>query len=173
MEKNEICLNIPWTKADPKMLDKWSNGKTGFPFIDADMRQLLAEGWLHHILRNMVATFLTRGGLWYSWEYGFQHFFKYLLDDWSVCAGNWMWVSSSAFEQLLDSVCASPLALYRRLDPEGQYIRHFVHELKSIPIEYLHEPWTMPQGIQNKLPCVIGVHYPERIIDLPETIKLY
>lgn len=172
MEKNQISLNIPWAKVDYEILNKWSNGKTGFPLIDAAMRQLLAEGWLHHILRNTVATFLTRGGLWYIWEYGFQHFFKYLLDaDWSVCAGNWMWDSSSAFEQLLDtSMCTSPLALSRRLDPKGEYIRHYVPELKSIPIEYLHEPWTMPQDLQNKLHCIIGVHYPERIIDLPESL---
>lgn len=125
MEKNQICLNIPWAKPDPEILDKWYNGRTGFPLIDGAMRQLLAEGWLHHILRNTVATFLTRGGLWYSWEYGFQHFLKYLLDaDWSVCAGNWMWVSSSAFEHLLDtSLCTSPLALSRRLDPTGIYLQ--------------------------------------------------
>lgn len=61
----------------------WIEGKTGFPFVDAAMRQLVSEGWLHHVVRNTVASFLTRGTLWISWEHGMQHFLKYLLDaDW-------------------------------------------------------------------------------------------
>lgn len=72
-----------------------------------------------------MATFLTRGDLWISWEAGLDHFLKYLLDaDWSVCAGNWMWVSSSAFEQLLDcSYCMSPVKYGQRLDPWGEYVK--------------------------------------------------
>lgn len=139
MDGNEICLNIPWAKPCQEQLTKWKIGQTGFPLIDAAMRQLLAEGWLHHCLRNTVATFLTRGGLWQCWEHGLQHFLKYLLDaDWSVCAGNWMWVSSSAFEKLLDSsICTCPVALAKRLDPEGEYIKQYVPELQGIPKEYM------------------------------------
>lgn len=85
MMGNPICLNIPWSPVDAEQFDKWKNGQTGFPLIDAAMRQLISEGWLHHTLRNAVATFLTRGGLWFSWEHGLQFFLKYLLDaDWSV-----------------------------------------------------------------------------------------
>lgn len=62
---------------------RWVEGRTGFPFVDAAMRQLRSEGWLHHVLRNTVASFLTRGTLWLSWEHGLNHFLKYLLDaDW-------------------------------------------------------------------------------------------
>lgn len=84
--------------------DKWDafvDAKTGYPFIDAGMRQLYKEGWIHHIVRNALACFLTRGDLWISWEAGLKIFLENLLDaDWSVCAGNWMWISSSAFEQV-------------------------------------------------------------------------
>lgn len=139
MEDNEICLNIPWAKPHADHLQRWRVGQTGFPLIDGAMRQLLAEGWLHHTLRNTVATFLTRGGLWQSWELGVQHFLKYLLDaDWSVCAGNWMWVSSSAFERLLDSsLVTCPVALAKRLDPDGIYIKQYVPELQNVPKEFM------------------------------------
>ncbi|XP_037947512.1 cryptochrome-1 [Teleopsis dalmanni] len=168
MDGNEICLNIPWAQKSTEQLQRWEMGQTGFPIIDAAMRQLLAEGWLHHTLRNTVATFLTRGGLWQNWEHGLQHFLKYLLDaDWSVCAGNWMWVSSSAFERLLDSsMVTCPVALAKRLDPNCEYIKQYVPELQNVPKEYIHEPWRMPMELQENVECVIGVHYPERMIDL-------
>ncbi|CAG9133430.1 unnamed protein product [Plutella xylostella] len=83
MEANPICLDIPWRQPRGDELERWKSGRTGFPFIDAAMRQLLTEGWLHHAVRNTVASFLTRGTLWLSWEHGLHHFLKYLLDaDW-------------------------------------------------------------------------------------------
>lgn len=169
MERNEICLNIPWdeSKKGEENLTRWKNGQTGFPFIDAIMRQLLLEGWIHHVARNASACFLTRGDLWISWEKGLNYFLKYLLDaDWSVCAGNWMWVSSSAFEQLLDcSQCICPVNFGRRLDPDGEYIRRYVPELRQLPIEYLYEPWCAPLEVQQRANCVIGRDYPQRMVD--------
>lgn len=136
---NPICLNITWSEFDQQAFDKWTSGQTGFPLIDAAMRQLIAEGWLHHTLRNAVSTFLTRGGLWMSWEHGVRYFLKMLLDaDWSVCAGNWMWISSSAFEKLLDSSkCTCPIALARRLDPQGEYLMRYLPELRKLPREFV------------------------------------
>lgn len=86
-------------------------------------------------------SFLTRGALWLNWEKGFQHFLKYQLDaDWSICAGNWMWVSSSAFEKLLDSSLVNcPISFGKRLDPNGEYIKRYVPELKMYPKEYMYE----------------------------------
>lgn len=171
MKDNIICLNIPWEKnPNPATIEAWKKGLTGFPLVDAAMRQLLAEGWLHHTLRNTVAGFLTRGALWISWEVGLEHFLKYLLDaDWSVCAGNWMWVSSSAFEQLLDtSKCCCPVAMANRLDPTGEYVKRYIPELKNLPQEYIHQPWKMPMELQEKLKCIIGVNYPAPIVNLKE-----
>ncbi|CAG2063880.1 unnamed protein product, partial [Timema podura] len=142
MARNKICLDIPWREKDiQKDLDMWKQGKTGYPFIDAAMRQLLAEG--------------------------LKHFLYYLLDaDWSVCAGNWMWVSSSAFEQLLDcSHCVCPVSYGRRLDPDGEYVRRYIPELRNFPVEYLYEPWKAPLEVQKKAGCIIGQRYPERIVD--------
>lgn len=169
MKRNKICLNIPWhdNQQSQDNFELWKAGKTGFPFIDAVMRQLLQEGWIHHVARNAVACFLTRGDLWISWEEGFKYFLKYLLDaDWSVCAGNWMWVSSSAFEQLLDcSQCICPINFGRRLDSSGEYIKKYVPELNQFPIEYLYEPWCASLKVQEKANCIIGRDYPNRIVN--------
>lgn len=167
MERNPICLNLPWREDDAELIHKWENGQTGFPFIDAVMRQLKEEGWVHHVARNAVACFLTRGALWLSWEVGLRFFLRELLDaDWSLCAGNWMWVSSSAFEQLLDcSSCVCPVNYGRRLDPQGHYIRRYLPELQKFPEEYLYEPWKAPLEVQEKAGCFIGQGYPERIVD--------
>nr|BAF45421.1 cryptochrome precursor [Dianemobius nigrofasciatus] len=167
MDRNPICLNIPWKNDYGSDFNKWKEGKTGYPFIDAIMRQLIQEGWIHHVARNAVACFLTRGDLWISWEEGLNFFLQYLLDaDWSVCAGNWMWVSSSAFEQLLDcSHCMCPVNYGRRLDPWGQYIKRYIPELKNYPVEYLYEPWKAPLHVQETAGCIVGKDYPERIID--------
>lgn len=90
-------------------------------------------------------SFLTRGALWLNWEKGLQHFLKYQLDaDWSICAGNWMWVSSSAFEKLLDSSLVNcPVSFGKRLDPNGEYIKRYVPELKMYPKEYMYELYTI------------------------------
>ena len=101
MKGNRICKQIPWRTNEQdkeKYLSAWKNAETGFPFIDAIMTQLRQEGWIHHLARHMVACFLTRGDLWVSWEEGMDVFEELLLDaDWSLNAGNWMWLSASSF----------------------------------------------------------------------------
>lgn len=173
MKNNPICIDIPWRDADEREINLWKEGKTGIPIIDAAMRQLLSEGWLHHTMRNITATFLTRTGLWINWEVGFQHFMKYLLDgDWSVSSGNWMWVASSAFESLLDSSKCAIIPLAMRLDPKGEYIKRYVPELSHVPIEYIHQPWLMSIDIQEKIECIIGQDYPEPMIDLDKAAQI-
>lgn len=166
MEGNPICIQIPWYKK-PDQLAAWEEGRTGYPFIDACMRQLRKEGWIHHVCRTAVACFLTRGDLWISWVDGLETFYKYLIDaDWSVAAGNWMWVSSSAFERSLDcSVCICPVEYGRRIEPTGDYIRQYVPELANFPQDFIFEPWKAPLAIQKEHNCVIGRDYPERIVD--------
>ena len=158
IENNPICLAIPW-RTDDAQLEKWKNGLTGYPFIDAGMRQLLQEGWIHHTVRTAVAVFLTRGDLWLNWEPGHAHFKTHLVDhDWAVNAGNWMWVSSSAFDRLLDcSLCIDPVMFGKRLEPSGDYIRRYVPELaKFEEFEHIHEPWKAPIEVQRVANCIIG-----------------
>lgn len=121
----------------------------------------------------LIRSFLTRSGMWLSWEIGLEHFLKYLMDaDWSVCAGNWMWVSSSAFEKLLDSSKCSIIPFGRRLDPDGQYIKRYVPELRNMPQKYIHQPWMAPESVQKECGCVIGQEYPPSLIDLAQTSQM-
>ncbi|KAF2541075.1 hypothetical protein F2Q68_00032653 [Brassica cretica] len=93
MKGNPICKQIPW-KEDHDMLAAWRDGKTGYPWIDAIMVQLLKWGWMHHLARHSVACFLTRGDLFIHWEQGRDVFERLLIDsDWAINNGNWMWLS--------------------------------------------------------------------------------
>ncbi|XP_038210735.1 cryptochrome-1 [Zerene cesonia] len=164
MVGNSVCTQIPWKKND-EYLKAWAEGRTGYPFVDAIMRQLRQEGWIHHLARHMVACFLTRGDLWVSWEEGAKVFEDLLLDyDWSLNAGNWMWLSASAFFYKFFRVY-SPVAFGKKTDKEGLYIRKYVPELKKYPTEYIYEPWKAPKSVQTAAGCVIGVDYPKRIVD--------
>lgn len=161
---NPICMQIPWVKKE-EYIKAWAEGKTGYPFVDAIMRQLKEEGWIHHLARHMVACFLTRGDLWVSWEEGAKIFEDYLLDyDWSLNAGNWMWLSASAFFYKYFRVY-SPVAFGKKTDKEGLYIRKYVPELKKYPTAFIYEPWKAPKSIQNTAGCIIGEGYPHRIVD--------
>lgn len=164
MVGNPVCTQIPWGKND-EHLKAWAEGRTGYPFVDAIMRQLKQEGWIHHLARHMVACFLTRGDLWISWEEGAKVFEDYLLDyDWSLNAGNWMWLSASAFFYKYFRVY-SPVAFGKKTDKQGLFIRKYVPELKKYPTEFIYEPWKSPKSVQRAAGCIIGEDYPNRIVD--------
>ncbi|KAJ2946899.1 hypothetical protein O0L34_g16237 [Tuta absoluta] len=164
MVGNPVCTQIPWGKNEDH-LKAWAEGRTGYPFVDAIMRQLKQEGWIHHLARHMVACFLTRGDLWISWEEGAKVFEDYLLDyDWSLNAGNWMWLSASAFFYKYFRVY-SPIAFGKKTDKDGLFIRKYVPELKKYPTEFIYEPWKAPKSVQRTAGCVVGEGYPERIVD--------
>ncbi|XP_057603902.1 cryptochrome-2 [Hippopotamus amphibius kiboko] len=171
MEGNPICIQIPWDR-NPEALAKWAEGKTGFPWIDAIMTQLRQEGWIHHLARHAAACFLTRGDLWLSWESGVRVFDELLLDaDFSVNAGSWMWLSCSAFFQQFFH-CYCPVGFGRRTDPSGDYIRRYLPKLKGFPSRYIYEPWNAPESVQKAAKCIIGVDYPQPIVNHAETSRL-
>ncbi|XP_020613357.1 cryptochrome-1-like [Orbicella faveolata] len=170
MEGNPVCLQVPWD-TNPEFVKAWSEARTGYPFIDAIMTQLRREGWIHHLARHAVACFLTRGDLWISWEEGLKVFEKYLLDhDWSLNAGNWMWLSASAFFHAYFRVY-SPVAFGKKTDPNGDYIKKYIPVLKKYPPKYIYEPWTAPQSVQKAAGCVIGKDYPRPIVDHKVVVK--
>ncbi|KAK7491461.1 hypothetical protein BaRGS_00017290 [Batillaria attramentaria] len=140
-------------------------GRTGYPFIDAIMTQLRQEGWIHHLARHAVACFLTRGDLWISWEEGQKVFEELLLDaDWSLNAGNWMWLSASAFFHQYFRVY-SPIAFGKKTDKNGDYIKKYLPILRKFPAQYIYEPWKAPRSVQEAAGCVIGRDYPKPIVD--------
>ncbi|KAL3893929.1 MAG: hypothetical protein SGCHY_005562 [Lobulomycetales sp.] len=176
MQNNPICLQVDWNCANPgdtsEHLEAWASGRTGYPFIDAIMRQLRSEGWIHHLARHAVACFLTRGDLYISWERGLEVFEELLLDaDYFLNAGNWMWLSTSAFFNQYWRVY-SPIAFGKKTDKLGAYIKQYVPELKNVPTRYIYEPWKMSAGEQAKAKCIIGKDYPTPIIDHDDARKI-
>lgn len=164
MVGNDICRQIPWT-TNADHLAAWTEGRTGYPWIDAIMTQLRREGWIHHLARHSVACFLTRGDLWISWEEGARVFDRYLLDaDWSLNVGNWMWLSASCFFYQYFRVYG-PVSFGKKTDKNGDYIRKWIPQLRAYPKKYIYEPWKAPIEIQRKCNCVIGKDYPMPIVD--------
>jgi deoxyribodipyrimidine photo-lyase len=144
----------------------WAEGRTGFPVVDAGMRELRARGWMHNRARLICASFLVKD-LHVDWRRGEAHFMRWLLcGDAASNNGNWQWVSSVGvdpapyFRRLYN-----PVAQQRRHDPDGAYVRRWVPELARVPRERLPEPWRMPAAEQEAYGCVIGRDYPEPIVD--------
>ena len=151
---------------DQTLLKAWQQGKTGYPVVDAAMRQLNQEGWMHNRARLIVGSFLTKD-LWIDWRLGEAYFMKMLIDgDTANNNGNWQWIAS---------VGVDPAPVFRRLynpssqqknyDPDGEYVHRYVPELKDVPLNYLPEPWTMTVDQQHEYNCVIGTDYPAPIVD--------
>ncbi|KAF2455763.1 FAD binding domain of DNA photolyase-domain-containing protein, partial [Lineolata rhizophorae] len=134
---------------------RWRAGTTGFPWIDALMRQLRRDGWVHHLGRHALACFLTRGGCYVDWERGARVFEELLLDHEPACnAGNWMWLSCTAFESRFFR-CYSPVAFPKRWDREGRFVKRWVPELGGFPERFVYEPWNAPAEVQRKAGCAI------------------
>ncbi|KAI9727652.1 MAG: hypothetical protein M1828_005880 [Chrysothrix sp. TS-e1954] len=134
---------------------RWKFGRTGFPFIDAIMRQLRQEGWIHHLARHSVACFLTRGGCYVDWERGAEVFEEWLIDHETACnSGNWQWLSCTAFFAQFYR-CYSPVAFGQKWDKDGSYIRRYVPELAKFDRKYIYEPWRAPIPDQKKWGCLI------------------
>ncbi|KAJ5595217.1 DNA photolyase [Penicillium hispanicum] len=160
---------------------RWREGRTGFPWIDALMRQLRQEGWIHHLGRHSVACFLTRGGCYVSWERGAEVFEELLIDHETACnAGNWMWLSCTAFFAQFYR-CYSPVAFGKKWDPQGDFIRKYCPELANYDKKYIYEPWKAPIADQKKWGCRVqgdgssastsegeGQIYPKPMFDFDE-----
>lgn len=129
-----------------RWFQRYKIGVTGFPWIDALMRQLRQEGWIHHLGRHSVACFLTRGGCYIHWERGADVFEELLIDHEPACnAGNWQWLSCTAFFSQYYR-CYSPVAFGQKWDKEGKLIRQYVPELKNLDAKYIYEPWKAPNA---------------------------
>ncbi len=133
------------------------------------MRQLRSEGWMHNRARLVAGSFLTKH-LGIDWRWGERHFMSLLIDgDEANNNGNWQWVASvgtdpqPAFRRIYN-----PALQQQRHDPRGKYVRRYVEELRDVPDEHLAQPWAMPPEVQRDSGCVIGLDYPEPIVDHAE-----
>ena len=156
---------IAWNE-DEQAFAAWTEGRTGLPLVDAGMRQLRREGWMHNRARLVVGSFLTKD-LGIDWRRGERWFMRLLLDgDQANNNGNWQWIASVGTDpQPVFRRIYSPAAHMERYDPEGRYVRTYVPELRDVPDRHLREPWRMPDEAQRAAGCRIGVDYPAPIVD--------
>jgi deoxyribodipyrimidine photo-lyase len=157
--------DLEWAD-DDEAFEAWRNGTTGYPLVDAGMRQLARTGWMHNRARLVVGSFLTKD-LHLDWRLGEAHFESLLLDgEPAQNNGNWQWVSSVGvdpapyFRRIFN-----PMLQQRKFDPDGVYVRRWVPELRDVPLERLVEPWTMSGDEQAAAGCVIGRDYPAPIVE--------
>jgi len=157
--------DLEWVD-DDEALEAWRTGTTGYPLVDAAMRQLARTGWMHNRARLVVGSFLTKD-LHLDWRLGEAHFEALLLDgEPAQNNGNWQWVSSVGvdpapyFRRIFN-----PMLQQRKFDPDGGYVRRWVPELRDVPPERLVEPWTMSDDEQAAAGCVIGRDYPAPIVE--------
>jgi deoxyribodipyrimidine photo-lyase len=145
--------------ADEKALEAWREGQTGIPIVDAGMRQLAAEGFMHNRARMITASFLTRT-LGIDWRHGYRHFRDLLADGDVACnAGNWQWVAGTGNNPRPGRVL-NPLRQAARFDRKGDYVRRYLPELASLAAPYVHTPWKLPPAHRRQLT------YPDPLIDL-------
>ena len=143
--------------------DAWATGRTGFPIVDAGMRQLASIGWVHNRVRMITASFLVKD-LHLPWQRGAAHFLSLLVDG-DVASNNhgWQWVAGTGTDAAPYFRVFNPVTQGLKFDPDGAYVRQYVEELADVPGKKAHEPWTLPDGLPKG--------YPERIVDHAEARK--
>jgi deoxyribodipyrimidine photo-lyase len=155
---------IPWPGADEHFV-AWREARTGFPIVDAAMRQINATGWMHNRLRMIVASFLVKD-LLLDWRRGEKYFADNLLDfDLAANNGGWQWAASTGCDAQPYFRIFNPVSQSERFDPQGRFIRSCLPELAKVPDAFIHAPWTMGPLDQKASGCVIGRDYPAPIVD--------
>lgn len=143
----------------------WCAGQTGYPVVDAAMRQLLQTGWMHNRARMIVASFLVKD-LLIDWRWGEKWFMQRLLDgDPAANNGGWQWTAGTGTDAAPYFRIFNPTSQGQKFDPDGAYIRRWVPELRQVGVEFIHEPWKMPPLEQKRSGCIIGQDYPRPIVD--------
>ena len=138
-------------------LAAWAAGRTGYPIVDAGMRQLRERGWMHNRARLIVASFLTKD-LHVEWTDGARYFMRHLIDgDLASNAHGWQWVAGTGTDPAPYYRIFNPVLQGKKFDPAGDYVRRYVPELAGLPAAFVHEPWRSPDGLP--------AGYPERIVD--------
>jgi len=156
--------NFPWRHA-PQELLAWMHGLTGYPVVDAGMRQLAATGWMHNRARMITASFLVKH-LMIDWREGERWFMQNLIDgDLASNNGGWQWVAGTGTDAAPYFRIFNPILQAKKFDQNGGYVRRWVPELTKVPSEWIHTPWQMPPEMQRETGVVIGRDYPAPMVD--------
>ena len=158
---------FPW-RSDKAALRSWQRGQTGYPIVDAGMRQLWETGWMHNRVRMIVASFLVKH-LLHSWRDGAEWFWDTLVDaDLASNTLGWQWAGGCGADAAPYFRIFNPITQGGKFDAGGDYIRRHVPELSKVPDRYLHTPWEMPAEVQEAANCRIGRDYPRPVVDHKE-----
>ena len=155
---------FPWAK-DAALLKAWQTGMTGYPIVDAGMRELWATGYMHNRVRMVVASFLIKH-LLIPWQDGEAWFWDTLLDaDLANNAASWQWVAGSGADAAPYFRIFNPVTQGEKFDPEGAYVKRWVPELKALPPALIHAPWQVPAETLSAAGITLGKTYPHPIVD--------
>jgi deoxyribodipyrimidine photo-lyase len=148
---------MTYTPSNSENFERWQQGRTGYPIVDAGMRQLRQRAWVHNRVRMIVASFLVKD-LHIDWRAGAKYFMQHLVDG-DLASNNhgWQWVAGSGTDPAPFFRIFNPVTQGRKFDPDGDYVRRFVPELRGVPGPLVHTPWELPDGLPDG--------YPERIVD--------
>ena len=156
---------FPWRPHD-KDLKAWQHGQTGYPIVDAGMRQLWQTGWQHNRVRMITASFLVKN-LLQNWTAGAAWFWDTLCDaDLANNSASWQWVAGSGADAAPYFRVFNPVLQGYKFDPDGEYVKTYLPELARLPVKYIHSPWDAPPDILKEAGVVLGKNYPKPIVEL-------
>jgi len=163
--------NFKWVK-DEKKLTKWKMGKTGYPIVDAGMRELYETGWMHNRVRMITASFLVKH-LRINWIEGEKHFRDSLLDfNMPNNIAGWQWVAGCGADAAPYFRIFNPILQGEKFDSEGIYVKKWVKELNNIPKKFIHKPWELPKDIANKINFNLDRDYINPIVNHEEARQM-
>lgn len=164
---NPAYSRMPYRK-EKRALQAWQKGQTGYPIVDAGLRQLWETGWMHNRVRLITASFLVKH-LLIDWREGAAWFWDTLVDaDLANNTMNWQWIAGSGADASPYYRIFNPVTQGEKFDPEGNYVRRFVPELKDVPARYIHQPWEAPAEVLAQAGVELGKTYPRPIVDHQE-----
>ena len=163
----EDFANFPWRNNESRQA-QWQKGETGYPIVDAGMRQLWGIGWMHNRVRMIVASFLIKD-LNIPWRSGAKWFWDTLVDaDLANNTLGWQWTAGCGADAAPFFRIFNPVSQGERFDPRGDYVRKWVPELKDLPNKYLHKPWEAPEDVLKEAGIILGEDYSEPMVDHSE-----
>ncbi len=155
---------MPW-RDDAAALQCWQRGQTGYPLVDAGMRQLWAIGWMHNRVRMLAASFLTKH-LLIDWRPGAAWFWDTLVDaDWANNSAGWQWTAGCGVDAAPYFRIFNPVAQSQRFDAAGHYLRTWLPELRQVPAKWMHAPWQAPHAVLAAADVRLGDTYPRPMVD--------
>ncbi|MCM2343684.1 MAG: DNA photolyase family protein [Alphaproteobacteria bacterium] len=155
---------FPWDK-DDDALHIWQRGQTGYPIVDAGMRELWETGYMHNRVRMIVGSFLVKD-LLLPWQYGEEWFWDCLVDaDLANNAASWQWIAGCGADAAPYFRIFNPIGQGEKFDPDGVYIRRWCPELAKLPNEWIHKPWEAPPLLLKECSIVLGQNYPLPMVD--------